>query len=109
YADARIGVPVVRAPRSDRVLYDVVVEVTVRRHALHDVEQRGLPVVAGLPSIEDAIVPMITAHELVELEGGRRPRGEHHALALAVVDVERLEDRKSTRLNSSHDQISYAV
>jgi len=33
---------------------------------------------------------MITAHELVELEGGRRPRGEHHALALAVVDVERL-------------------
>src|SRR2546429_1917163 len=34
---------------------------------------------------------------------------EREARALALVDVERLTDRKSTRLNSSHGYISYAV
>src|SRR3712207_7191790 len=34
-------------------------------------------------------------------QGGYRPRHEHH--------VDRVEDRKSTRLNSSHANISYAV
>src|SRR5206468_8035068 len=36
----------------------------------------------------------------------RHDRVAHH---VAVAEVEELEDRKSTRLNSSHDQISYAV
>src|SRR2546421_1437589 len=37
-------------------------------------------------------------------EGGRRRRVDRQRLVLR-----RDEDRKSTRLNSSHDQISYAV
>src|SRR5256886_3228352 len=35
--------------------------------------------------------------------------GERFALAFLGDDQERLADRKSTRLNSSHSQISYAV
>src|SRR5206468_6707950 len=34
------------------------------------------------------------------------PKGEEHAF---VAELIRKRDRKSTRLNSSHDQISYAV
>src|SRR2546430_10344142 len=33
----------------------------------------------------------------------------HPHLSLGPIRVERIEDRKSTRLNSSHSQISYAV
>src|SRR5688572_31534587 len=33
----------------------------------------------------------------------------HYGLALSYRALGRLEDRKSTRLNSSHSQISYAV
>src|SRR5258708_29647329 len=42
---------------------------------------------------------------------GRRPRGSEAAADAAVADVhlDRLGDRKSTRLNSSHQIISYAV
>src|SRR2546430_9015403 len=36
------------------------------------------------------------------------PRADH-AAGLAKVAEDRLRDRKSTRLNSSHSQISYAV
>src|SRR2546428_6337576 len=48
-------------------------------------------------------------HDVPE-ETGRTPRVHHvchAALEVCVADV--MEDRKSTRLNSSHDQISYAV
>src|SRR2546428_5355815 len=50
--------------------------------------------------------------------GGMGARGDHRIAMLGAVaglvsregvDVEGAEDRKSTRLNSSHDQISYAV
>src|SRR2546430_4538359 len=40
----------------------------------------------------------------------RNARGEHGGeLAAEDGDIARIEDRKSTRLNSSHSQISYAV
>src|SRR2546421_7903748 len=42
------------------------------------------------------------------LERGRHVGGAHFGVLADVVDDRRL-DRKSTRLNSSHDQISYAV
>src|SRR5216683_3861841 len=47
--------------------------------------------------------------ELLELERSDRdsPRGSRNMLAAAGVRIK--GDRKSTRLNSSHDQISYAV
>src|SRR2546427_4633466 len=38
-----------------------------------------------------------------------RGRGIAVALKLGVIDFARRKDRKSTRLNSSHSQISYAV
>src|SRR2546427_10701739 len=45
--------------------------------------------------------------------GGERLVGRHvhdrHGLGVLVAHVGRLADRKSTRLNSSHSQISYAV
>src|SRR2546427_2150888 len=37
------------------------------------------------------------------------PKGSPHSLEGAAVRIENDEDRKSTRLNSSHSQISYAV
>src|SRR2546427_6638390 len=46
------------------------------------------------------------AHEIGERQQHRRPH-EHPAEGERVVLTER--DRKSTRLNSSHSQISYAV
>src|SRR5215475_2069655 len=40
---------------------------------------------------------------------GTGERGDVQAVAAVVVDVPQVEDRKSTRLNSSHVKISYAV
>src|SRR3712207_8377988 len=39
----------------------------------------------------------------------RRGRGEHDLALGGVLDQARVRDRKSTRLNSSHANISYAV
>src|SRR5438309_1228001 len=80
---------VVRPRRRDHVCDGVVVEVAIGRHALHHVDQRGFLVVARLARVEHAVVPMIAAHELVELERRAGPGGEHQPRALAVVHEER--------------------
>src|SRR6266550_4072927 len=80
---------VVRPRRRDHVCDGVVVEVAIGRHALHHVDQRGFLVVARLARVEHAVVPMIAAHELVELERCTGPGGEHQPRALAVVHEER--------------------
>src|SRR5438034_3203268 len=80
---------VVRSRRCDHVRDGVVVEVAIGRHALHHVDQRGFLVVARLARVEHAVVPMIAAHELVELERRAGPGGEHQPRALAVVHEER--------------------
>src|SRR6266699_2287682 len=80
---------VVRPRRRDHVCDGVVVEVAIGRHALHHVDQRGFLVVARLACVEHAVVPMIAAHELVELERCTGPGGEHQPRALAVVHEER--------------------
>src|SRR5206468_12799093 len=52
------------------------------------------------------------AHQALEQAGPRhhrRIRREREALESAPGACPTLQDRKSTRLNSSHDQISYAV
>ena len=80
---------VVGPGRRDEVLLGVVVEVAVGHHALHQVDQRGFLVVARQTRVEYAIVPVVAAHELVELERRDRAGGEHHARPLALVDGER--------------------
>src|SRR3712207_7360259 len=45
-------------------------------------------------------------HRSIEELGGK-PRSKHHEIYLS--DFRRTKDRKSTRLNSSHANISYAV
>ncbi len=93
-ADGRgVGaVPAVVVPlrRRDGVAHRTVVEVAVGLHALHYIEQRLPPVVAGLARGQDAIIPVIAPHELLDLE--RRPRagGEHQPRARALLDRERL-------------------
>src|SRR5438309_6687896 len=80
---------VVRWRRCDHARDGVVVEVAIGRHALHHLDQRGFLVVARLARVEHAVVPMIAAHELVELERCTGPGGEHQPRALAVVHEER--------------------
>src|SRR5206468_13099697 len=68
----------------------------------------------GLPAhdIDGAVVPAaeLQAVEAVVRDGGAGAGGHGDLQAVgAVVDDGHAEDRKSTRLNSSHDQISYAV
>src|SRR3712207_7516975 len=41
--------------------------------------------------------------------GGKVDLDERRVLAVAEIDAQALRDRKSTRLNSSHANISYAV
>src|SRR5688572_31920877 len=49
-------------------------------------------------------------HAVIEIPGGQPPRTAlGYMLVPVIVACERLKDRKSTRLNSSHSQISYAV
>src|SRR5206468_7571481 len=58
---------------------------------------------AGLPSSIDAVVHLAQSRRYREF-----PAGAEDVFALNVRATFEL-DRKSTRLNSSHDQISYAV
>src|SRR5213594_3032087 len=80
---------VVRPRRRDHVCDGVVVEVAIGRHALHHVDQRGFLVVARLARVEHAVVPMIAAHKLIELERRAGPGGEDQPRAFAVVHEER--------------------
>src|SRR3989475_5936650 len=77
-----------RPPRSTLFPYTTLFR---SRQAAHPVEADGVHQVLGA---EDA-------HELAAVD----LRHEH----LAVLAHDLAEDRKSTRLNSSHSQISYAV
>src|SRR2546430_8621396 len=53
--------------------------------------------------------PLVDGHRDEQLRISSPDRGWIRQVALAVEKENRLEDRKSTRLNSSHSQISYAV
>src|SRR5207247_10956058 len=80
--------------------------------SLHD----ALPILTGVPvSAEEAYwaPPLVTARELVTTIVSnllRTPGNLGHALFAEQPNVPYAqEDRKSTRLNSSHEWISYAV
>src|SRR2546430_4722012 len=47
--------------------------------------------------------------EVAHLEGPEGGEGRAHRVLDAAAAAARVQDRKSTRLNSSHSQISYAV
>src|SRR5690349_5024775 len=83
----RVVVPV-RPRRYDDVAGGVVVEVTVG-HALHDIDERRFLVVTRLARVEHAVVPVVAAHELVELERRHRAGGDDQPRAVAVIHVER--------------------
>src|SRR2546427_2533141 len=59
--------------------------------------------------VAEGLVPKADADKLIA--DRRLHRGDHHPLVViaAVQPAIRDQDRKSTRLNSSHSQISYAV
>src|SRR5438128_8298977 len=61
------------------------------------VERLGIRRDGGIPLAQDRVVPLRLA---------QRPR-ELHQLFQGLIDA--VQDRKSTRLNSSHSSISYAV
>src|SRR2546428_3947763 len=73
--------------------------------------RRSTAVPHGTPSSRHATASATASSQLRRSERGHRASptllvNEVHGLVLAVRPG---EDRKSTRLNSSHDQISYAV
>src|SRR3712207_8613792 len=80
-----------RPPRSTLFPYTTLFRSPVLLRPGADVRERAEPVDAGIRAEVD--------QEDASLEAGRRQR----------LGVEPLGDRKSTRLNSSHANISYAV
>src|SRR5688572_29747197 len=58
--------------------------------------------------LDDRQPRAVAQPDLVGAHGQRRPRGDDLGPP-SCLGGERLRDRKSTRLNSSHSQISYAV
>src|SRR5438876_506885 len=104
HAERRVVVIIARVVRihaRDGVVRHVVVEVAVGRHALRDVEQRLLLVVPGLARRQHTVVPVIAAHELVELERRRGTGREHQPRAVRVVDVEGLAVTAAAQLDGA--------
>src|SRR5256886_4783490 len=77
--------------------YARVTDLAHRAENLLDLVRRG-----GRPATDDLLQLLFRARDALE-----------HAVELSVVEredeIDVAEDRKSTRLNSSHSQISYAV
>src|SRR2546421_10876040 len=107
-----VGVPERRRPRQ------VLVHVGEDRRELRERFDTRVPwllvdLLGELLSLELAMLlhPALRLHDLLGIGGGREDLGDQ----LVGIQGDRgdellqLGDRKSTRLNSSHDQISYAV
>src|SRR3712207_6928375 len=85
-----------RPPRSTLFPYTTLFRSTERRDAAHRGDRR----------VEEQVAA--ARDERLGREPRRRVGAEEVDLQLTL-DVRRVEDRKSTRLNSSHANISYAV
>src|SRR2546430_9450611 len=89
----------------------VVEEVHVQVAAAVVVEKHGLGGVAGevesilLGAVGEGAVAVVDVQDVVAVHREMTHGGDVDVQAPVAVDV----DRKSTRLNSSHSQISYAV
>src|SRR3712207_9181004 len=99
-----------RPPRSTLFPYTTLFRSKVQRRAdgVHGIRARQRPrhvrVVRELVRAHPGVVEL----RLEAVHEGRIV-GEEHGLVLIVDEALRVEDRKSTRLNSSHANISYAV
>src|SRR2546430_10045975 len=69
----------------------------------------GGDVASGKSALALAIAIRAAAHHRTVFVSGEMLPERIHERALAIEGRARVEDRKSTRLNSSHSQISYAV
>src|SRR5206468_7852169 len=100
---------------------ELVAVVHLVSHLLDDVAQRrdGVPVPNLLhgeqlgPRVKDVVAVNVMAWAMTGAVGAAVPKEGPAPVRLSVVPVldgtAAPTDRKSTRLNSSHDQISYAV
>src|SRR2546430_16683429 len=99
-----------RPPRSTLFPYTTLFRSTValsqRHEAFHPPEQRVRVVLLGLHV--DGLVVVLGVDDRGEVELLRVAPGEA-GVAIRAPLHGRAQDRKSTRLNSSHSQISYAV
>src|SRR5437870_9115331 len=92
-----------RQPRRDQTVQDIAGQVEMRPAAgAFDEEPLGPRLLRGEAPAE-VLVDLVG-----ELRDARADRGGD-AAALSAEPLHRLQDRKSTRLNSSHVAISYAV
>jgi hypothetical protein len=64
--------------------------VILSRHALHDLDERTLSIIAALLSVERVIVPLAPLHERVESERALRPGGEDYPSPALFIHGERL-------------------
>src|SRR5688572_31761356 len=93
-----------RPPRSTLFPYTTLFRSPVRpRLALRDEGQSQVPTCRDRSTIADDRLHLPAADEYFVV--GDRLRAQH----VGTVELDADEDRKSTRLNSSHSQISYAV
>src|SRR5690349_22375348 len=74
--------------------------------SLHDALPICPALAGGIRPDEDPVLP---GRETAEDLGGQRLRSGKSIVLLQPGDAGHQEDRKSTRLNSSHVEISYAV
>src|SRR2546430_12721381 len=97
-----------RPPRSTLFPYTTLFRSTAEWVVL--AQRMALPVVVEENPLQVRVAADLDAHQVPRLALvpiGRRPDLDHGRHRVALVEP-RL-DRKSTRLNSSHSQISYAV
>src|SRR3712207_8831457 len=86
-----------RPPRSTLFPYTALFRSDVVR------ADAGVHVALAVPDVE------LAPGHLLDVGAEKHVRPEEDLRVLAVLAVDVLEDRKSTRLNSSHANISYAV
>src|SRR3712207_9394731 len=99
-----------RPPRSTLFPYTTLFRSFLARRAPHDVARLPLSgrILRGAPRDPDRVLRL--GQEARPLLGGGGRRGGPGERRVVRAEAERLlRDRKSTRLNSSHANISYAV
>src|SRR5690606_41746145 len=101
----------------EHVMIDLTSTYVFFAHSLHDalpifgiLEHEGDGRSGGRRVVDEELPELLGAQVVEALHVGGGPRHVAHDVVRALGDLaDHLEDRKSTRLNSSHVKISYAV